>query len=133
MSEENVEIVRRSFQAWNSRDPVEIARFYKEDMKWQSAMADVFGETIGGHEAIKQEMARWDKEWSATRFEIDELIDLDDTRVLSLHRVIATGRGSGVKVVRTLSGVYELHDGKIVKMRIYLDRAEALEAAGLSE
>jgi ketosteroid isomerase-like protein len=133
MSQENVQIVRRSFQAWNNRDPVEIAGYYKEEMEFHSAMTDLFGETIRGHEAIKSLIDRWDNEWSATRWEIDELLDVDDARVLSLHRVIATGRESGVEVVHTLGGVYELRDGKIVKERVYLDRADALEAAVLSE
>jgi hypothetical protein len=47
--------------------------------------------------------------------------------------VIATGRASGVEVIRELGGLYEIRDGKIVRDWIYLDQAEALEAAGLSE
>ena len=133
MSQENVEIVRRSFQAWNNRDPSEIGGYYTEDMEFYSATTDLFGETIRGREAVKGLIERWDNEWSATRWEIDKLVDVDDGRVLSLHRVIATGRKSGVEVVHMLGGVYELRDGKIVKERIYRDRTEALEAAGLRE
>ena len=43
------------------------------------------------------------------------------------------GRESGVEVRRELTGVYRLRNGKIASERIYLDREEALEAAGLRE
>ena len=133
MSQENVEIVRRSFDAWASRDPVELAKYLHEDVEFHSATTDLFGETVRGLEAIQGLLDRWAKEWSAFRWEVDELVEVDDARVLSLHRVIATGCESGVETVRKLSGLFELRDGKIVREWIYLDRSEALEAAGLRE
>ena len=39
-------------------------------------------------------------------------------------------RGRGI-VVRDLAAVYRIRDGLIASERIYLDRQEALEAAGL--
>jgi ketosteroid isomerase-like protein len=51
--------------------------------------------------------------------------------VVSFYRGVGVGRESGVEVVRDLTGVYRIRDGKIASERIYLDRDEALEAAGL--
>jgi ketosteroid isomerase-like protein len=133
MSQENVEIVRRSFDAWSSHDPKEIAKYLPEDVEFRSATTDLFGETVRGLKAIEGLLDEWAKEWSAFRWEAEEIIEVDDARVLSLHRVIATGRASGVEVIRELGGLYEIRDGKIVRDWIYLDQAEALEAAGLSE
>jgi hypothetical protein len=53
-------------------------------------------------------------------------------RVVTLHKVIATGRASGIETVRELGGVIEIRDGLVVSQWIYLDRSEALEAAGLA-
>ena len=53
--------------------------------------------------------------------------------VVSFYRGVGVGRGSGVEVIRDLTGVHHIRDGKIASERIYLDREEALEAAGLRE
>jgi hypothetical protein len=48
-------------------------------------------------------------------------------------RVIAKGRASGIELDRELGGLWEIREGLVIKEWIYLDRTEALEAAGLSE
>jgi hypothetical protein len=53
--------------------------------------------------------------------------------VVSFYRAIGKGRESGIEVVRDLTGVYHVRDGLITKEWIYLDREEALKAAGLRE
>jgi hypothetical protein len=50
---------------------------------------------------------------------------------VSFYRGRGIGRQSGVEVVRDLAAVYRIRDGLIASERIYLDRDEALEAAGL--
>jgi ketosteroid isomerase-like protein len=45
----------------------------------------------------------------------------------------STPRGSGVRVEAPLGAVFEFRDGKISRMRAFLDQGEALRAAGLSE
>ena len=44
-----------------------------------------------------------------------------------------TGRQSEVETSARVAGVYELEHGKIRRAHIFADRAEALEAVGLSE
>ena len=61
-----------------------------------------------------------------------ELIDAGD-RVVALVRLAATGRGSGIEVTQRFATVLTLREGKVVKLISYATRAEALEAAGLSE
>jgi ketosteroid isomerase-like protein len=53
--------------------------------------------------------------------------------VVAFLRQTATGKGSGVPVDQDYAVVYELKGGQLVRMRAYPDRAQALEAAGLSE
>jgi ketosteroid isomerase-like protein len=61
------------------------------------------------------------------------LIDAGNDSVVAFFHQSATGRGSGVPVEQEYAVIYELQDGQLVRMRLYIDRAEALEAAGLSE
>ena len=59
--------------------------------------------------------------------------EVDESRVLAYVRLSASGRTSGISYDTETTNVYELSDGKIRRIQIYLDRKEALQAAGLSE
>ena len=43
------------------------------------------------------------------------------------------GKGSGVEMESDTAVVYELRDGRVVRIQAYMDRAMGLEAAGLRE
>jgi ketosteroid isomerase-like protein len=132
MSQENVEIVRRFIEARNAHDRAAMASYLHEDAVFHSAVTDVVGETFHGRDRIIGVFDQWEEDWSDLRWEVDEYIDVDDHRVVTLHRVIATGRASGIETVRELGGVIDIRDGLVVRQWIYLDRNEALEAAGLA-
>ena len=68
------------------------------------------------------------------RFSIQrqELIDAGNGRVFSRHKQSAIGKGSGVPIEVEHFSVFEVEAGLVVRIRHYLDRDEALEAAGLS-
>jgi hypothetical protein len=54
-------------------------------------------------------------------------------RVLAFLHITASGRGSGIPMTAASANVYDLVKGKIRRVRIFLNRQEALEAVGLSE
>ena len=70
---------------------------------------------------------------SPIHFEPERFIDVDDERVLVFVRVSATGTGSGVHVDNRVAHELTLRDGRVVRVRVFGDRNQALEAAGLSE
>ena len=131
MSQENVEIVRRSFDAWNRWDLEALRRMYADDAMVEAGITG-FGRTFKGEDLIGRWAAEMRDTWAEVRWELDRIFEAGDV-VVSFYRGIGVGRESGVEVVRDLTGVYRLHDGLIVSERVYLDREEALEAAGLSE
>jgi hypothetical protein len=54
-------------------------------------------------------------------------------KVVLLVRQTGTGKTSGVPAEIRYGQVFVVHNSVIVSMKTYLDRAEALEAAGLRE
>jgi ketosteroid isomerase-like protein len=54
-------------------------------------------------------------------------------RTISLFKMIAKGKGSGIELVRDDAVVADFRDGRIVRLAYYNDQSQALEAAGLSE
>ena len=69
-------------------------------------------------------------EWEDFRFEPEELIELGRDRLLSIGRMKATGRGSGVPVDTEWAALFTTLDGRVIREQIFLDRGEALKAAG---
>jgi ketosteroid isomerase-like protein len=66
-------------------------------------------------------------------FEPERFLDVDDERVLVFVRVSATGEGSGAPVEIRAAHEITVRDGVLVRFKAYVNRAQALEAAGLSE
>jgi ketosteroid isomerase-like protein len=133
MTQENVEIVRGLIDAWSAHDRERMAEYLHPDAVFHSAVTNVVGETFEGRDQIVAVFDRWEEEWSEIYWEVDEYIDAGDDRVVTLHRVIATGRTSGIVTERELGAVLELREGLVVKQWIYLDRTDALKAAELLE
>jgi ketosteroid isomerase-like protein len=78
-------------------------------------------------------MARWDDAWEDWRIEDLEIKPIDDDRVLSLFRMVATGKESGIELSRDDASITELRDGKVLRIAYYNDRTQALADAGLRE
>ena len=73
--------------------------------------------------------------WSGSpiHFEPERFFDVDDERVLVFVRVSATGHGSGAQVEIRAAHELTIRDEQLVRFKVYGNRAEALEAVGLSE
>ena len=71
--------------------------------------------------------------WAELQFEPERFFDVDEERVLVFVRVTATGGGSGVPVEIDGAHEFTIREGLLVRVKVYGDRADALEAAGLSE
>lgn len=70
--------------------------------------------------------------WTTWRFEAERLIDAGHC-VIVLTRVVAEGGASGLAAVQETAHVLKLDQGRLSSIQIYRDRAQALEAVGLSE
>ena len=130
MSEENVEAVRESYQTpgalfatWAERMAPKIEFDFTEVYPDRPVMRGI------------EELRRFREEgpWAELSFEPERFVDVDDERVLVLVRVHARGTGSGVPVELRNAHEFTIRDGVLVRFKVYGDRDEALEAAGVSE
>ena len=141
MSQENVEIMRRLFEAFPAGmergDPGAWfdSEVVADDVEWSfEADAAFEGQTVWrGRDGFVDFMRQWTEDFEGWSIRIERLIDAGHDRVVALTHQSATGKGSGVPVELKVGQVYELEDGRLVRVRNYLSHAEALEAAGLSE
>jgi ketosteroid isomerase-like protein len=90
-------------------------------------------QTYTGIQGMRRMVADRDEVWEEFRMEPDEVLDAGD-RVVAVGRWVGKGKGSGIEVQQPVADVFTLHDGRVVRAELgFTDRAEALEAAGLSE
>jgi ketosteroid isomerase-like protein len=132
MSQENVEIVRRASAAFN-RGGVEAAlEFFDPEIEWTTTGIFLEAGTYRGHEGAVEYMGALATELAELHSEPETFIDAGD-HVVVPFRLSARGKRSGAPVEFTGILVYTLRGGKIVRIRNYTDRDEALEAAGVRE
>jgi ketosteroid isomerase-like protein len=134
MSEENVEVVRDLFAATNEQDFPRAMSHYAEDVELVAdSVAFLDNGTFKGRHAVGQWFANWLSAFEpGYRFDIEETRDLGDG-VFLYATCYGRGRTSGVEVHGQTGFLYRLRGGKIVRVELYPGRADALEAAGLSE
>jgi ketosteroid isomerase-like protein len=133
MSQDNVEIVRRTYPAFNRRDIPAFLESLDPDVEWMPIMAALEGRVYRGHAGVRQWIEELAADWELFEVHTEDFRDLGD-RVLVLGHWRARGRGSGVQLENQAAAwLSEVKGGKVVRMRTYSDRREALEAAGLSE
>jgi ketosteroid isomerase-like protein len=132
MSQANVEIVRRSFEAFNARDVDELVGLSAEDCEWLPFRAQLEGIVYRGHEGVRRFVSDMDEDWKAFRIDPLEFHDCGD-RLAVVGRLSALGRGSSVEVDSLAGFVLELHRGRIRRVTSYSNPDAALEAMGLRE
>jgi ketosteroid isomerase-like protein len=127
---ENVEIVRRVVAALNARDLEGYLACCREDVELH---LPVVAGVYEGPEGIKRWFA--DLEETGPDFHIDLLgvKTSGGNQVLAFFHVASTGRASRIPMTTETAQIYDLIDGKISRIRIFLDRSEALQAVGLGE
>ena len=135
MSQENVELVRRAIEAFNRRDLRALAEFMHDDFEFVSVLTavDAEGATYRGSEAWTTYFADMDQTWKDWHAEDPQIFDAGDDQVACLFRLVGTGRYSDAAVERAAGLAYYVRDGKLWRMRSYMDPADALKAVGLRE
>jgi ketosteroid isomerase-like protein len=84
-----------------------------------------------GIDGFREALTDWLSPWEEFRFEIEELIPVDDMLVL-LVRQTGTSRHGGVEVTTDSATIWWAPEGRIRRATFYLDRRDALKAAGLT-
>jgi ketosteroid isomerase-like protein len=136
VSQENVEVVRQSVEAWRRDDFESWLATVDPTVEWQALAIDRLAEgtesVYRGHEGMR-------RLWHFLRIEFDleveaqELRDVGDDRVVLLGRFRWRGPSSGIVVESPVGYIITVRDGKVVRAIDYLSHEEALKAVGLEE
>jgi ketosteroid isomerase-like protein len=136
MSQENVELALRMYDAFNQRDIDALLALSDPDVELISRIVELEGGgTYRGHDGVRSWWENLLGVFPDFSGEIDEVRDLGDVTVA---RVRVRGHGahgmeSDTPMEQTQWHVTEWGHKKAIWVRICLSEAEALEAAGLRE
>jgi ketosteroid isomerase-like protein len=132
VSEENVEIVREMCDAFVAGN-FELALDGLDDgVVWRGTIGGLDeGRVAHGHREVIEAFGENLEEWESHSLEAQRYIDAGDRVVVFWHEE-GRGRRSGAEVMTDTAVIYTVSSGRVVEVRGYMSRAEALEAVGLA-
>jgi ketosteroid isomerase-like protein len=130
MSQENVEIVRSAFAAFEQGDVSAMMESMADDLI--THRTDLDDAIYHGKEGFLQATADWIEDFEDWTVTPREFIDGGDSVLVRTHQT-ARGEKSGVPVESNIWFVFEIRERKVAHLSFHLREADALEAAGLRE
>jgi ketosteroid isomerase-like protein len=131
MSQENVEIVRAAIDAHHRGDIDATFKDAAPDFEFDQTRALGTDRGVFNLGEFKSLLATWTDAWESFTIGADELLDAGEDVVMPFTNV-ARGR-EGIEIEARGFWVWTVRAGLIVRVCLYQERQEALEAAGLSE
>jgi ketosteroid isomerase-like protein len=132
MSDEDADTLRRAYEVWNEAGPEAVTdRFWAEDAVYREGPGWPNAGVFRGRAAALARMQSLIDLVGPIEVHLDELIDLPDGRFVACTTMV--GQGADAPYTQSFAVVHRLRDGLVIEADYYLDRAQALQAAGLSE
>jgi len=93
---------------------------------WEGRVARGLSEMLNSFETEDLEA------WEERQLDPQRFLHVNDLVVVLMHEY-RRGRGSGIEVETDTAVVFTVREGRVIRVQPYMDQADALEAAGLSE
>jgi uncharacterized protein len=132
MSRRNVEVVRRLYEAFNERALDSVLEAANPDLEFDASERLPDEGVMRDREAYRRFLERTFETWAQFRVQVDELVDAGDA-VVALGRTAGVGKASRAAVEERMAHVIWFRDGRPYRLKVFVDRDEALRAAGLLE
>jgi ketosteroid isomerase-like protein len=133
MSQENVETIHRGYRSFNRGDFDDLLQYYHPDVVLYPGIRTPDQDTrYTGHQGMREFLLGATEVWETVTIEPKEIIECGDGRILAIDQWQFFGR-ERIEIEAELPTLFSFRDGLIVRIDGFTERAEALEAAGLSE
>ena len=119
MSQENVDIVRRVYDAVQTSDSATVFALYDPEVEWDWSRHPISsmigGSVYRGHEGLRDFFRDLREVWEETEWSVKEMLDGGD-HVVVLVDQRTRGRTSGVQVIASAVSVWTVQAGRIVRV-----------------
>jgi len=131
VSQENIDVVRTLFDAWNARDMDGLRALYDPNVIVRAPEGWPEPGPWVGPESIMQQWNQMREVWKADTLEpITDFIDAADRVAVRFNWY---GTGDGPDTDLQLTGIWTVREGRILHTEFFWNHAEALEVMGLDE
>ena len=131
MSQENVETVRRVYEALDKNDYVRVLAEAEPDFEWVPPAQDIAG-PVRGFANLRRFLEDQEESFNNFRVEPEELREHGD-QVLAFIRVRGEGGASSVPFDIRAATLWTFRGSRLIRGQVFPDRQEALKTFGLSE
>jgi ketosteroid isomerase-like protein len=130
VSEANVQTVNEIMDAWRAGDVDRMAKCLADDAEFRPIRAELENRTYIGVGGLREVMADFERDWEELHVVAEEVIGRGDV-VVTLGRLRARGRASGIELDLPLALLFHLREGKIVRIESFREPQDGLRAAGI--
>jgi ketosteroid isomerase-like protein len=132
MSRGKVEIVRRLYEAVNSRGIGAAAEFMHPDVEVVPPLNWPEASIVRGRDQVQQLAREWMQTFPGFKVEPERFVDPGGQRVVVYVRDKGRIRGSATQVDTRLIHIWTLVAGEIIRWQVFTDEAQGRKAAGLT-
>jgi ketosteroid isomerase-like protein len=129
----NVEFARRGYVAFNEGGVEAILAFLEPAIEWISLAPAPLAGTYQGHDGVRRFFDELFALFEGVRIDPDEFIPIGEEYVLVFARIWARGKGTRVEGEAPVAMLWKVGETGAAQVRLFYDRGEALEAAGLNQ
>jgi ketosteroid isomerase-like protein len=133
MSQENVEIVRQAYDAYNREGIDGILGYLDPDVEWRNPTDSPLARVFVGHQGVVEWQRLTDEVWDEMRLEPVRINELPDGRILVVIRFRFRARDHEIDMEVPFAHLITFRDGKATVLSMYTSEAAALAAVGLAE
>lgn len=132
MSQENVEVVRRAYEAFTGGGVEAAEEFLHPEVVWEDRYDMPGASVYRGHDGFRIAVDRFYEVWAELSISAEQVIDVGN-KVVVAHRWRGRGKEGGTPIDTVDWNVLTIESGLITRRQAFSERADALEAAGLRE
>ena len=133
MASGNADLIRPIYEEWGRGNWRPAFDVYHPEMEW--GWSDEFPGLAGVHQDSEHPNPRlraWLSPWDDWRAVAEDFLEIGD-HVVVLASYRGRGKGSGVEIRQEGAHVFELRDGKVVRLEIFASRERALQSVEFAQ
>ena len=124
MSQENVDLVRSIYAAWERGD-YRSTEWAHPEIQFVAGDGPALG-TWTGPAGLAEGVRGFLDAWEEYRIEAAEYRELDGERILVLHNISGRGKASGLQLESKTANLFHIREGKVTRLVAYFDPERAL-------
>src|SRR5687768_1388889 len=132
MSQENVEILRTCYEAVNRGDLEAVFRICDPAVEFEPPERAPYAGTYRGVDDVRELLESLLEAWRDLRWEPERFFEAGDLVVVFVNMAVRS-KASDAQIAIRVGHFWELRDGKVLRFKIFPEREDALEAAGIED